>query len=197
MPADLDIMMPQPAGHDAQLLFRRGALDNQQILGQELAKAAVDFEEGADACRPSSQSALIDPFLHRDMRRSFESDITDTEAYMDSSIDRMQRTWELFCEMQVRDIVPDESLFRELRDRFGSPYGFGEYFRGGMGADAVRDLLDQVDLEAEAEKLDIEVKTAKGQKQARAVKRLKVVSAFLDKMTGVESDDDEGDEDAG
>ena len=115
----------------------------------------------------------------KDLRRGFESDITDTEAYMDSSIDRMQRTWELFCEMQVRDIVPDESLFRELRERFGSAYGFGEYFRGGMGADAVRDLLDQVDLEAEADKLDIEVKTAKGQKQARAVKRLKVVTAFL------------------
>ncbi|MGB0888931.1 MAG: DNA-directed RNA polymerase subunit beta' [Solirubrobacterales bacterium] len=115
----------------------------------------------------------------RDIRKNLESDITDTEAYMDSSIDRMNRTWELFTEMQVRDIVPDESLFRELRERFGSPYGFGEYFRGGMGAEAVRDLLDQVDLEAEAEKLDIEVKTAKGQKQARSVKRLKVVSAFL------------------
>jgi DNA-directed RNA polymerase subunit beta' len=111
--------------------------------------------------------------------KALEGDIEDTEAYMDSSIDRMQRTWDLFCEMKLRDIVPDESLFRELRERFGSPYGFGEYFRGGMGAEAVRDLLDQVDLEAEAEKLDIEVKTAKGQKQQRSVKRLKVVSAFL------------------
>jgi DNA-directed RNA polymerase subunit beta' len=115
----------------------------------------------------------------KDIRKNFESDITDTEAYMDASIDRMQRTWELFTEMQIRDIVPDESLFRELRERFGSAYGFGEYFRGGMGANSVRDLLDQVDLEAEAEKLDIEVKTAKGQKQARSVKRLKVVTAFL------------------
>ena len=59
------------------------------------------------------------------------------------------------------------------------PYGFGEYFRGGMGAEAVRDLLQQVDLEAEAADLQEQVKTAKGQKQARAVKRLKVVSAFI------------------
>jgi DNA-directed RNA polymerase subunit beta' len=48
-----------------------------------------------------------------------------------------------------------------------------------MGAEAVRDLLQQVDLEAEAADLQDQVKTAKGQKQARAVKRLKVVSAFL------------------
>jgi DNA-directed RNA polymerase subunit beta' len=48
-----------------------------------------------------------------------------------------------------------------------------------MGAEAIRDLLEQVDLTAEAEELEEQVKTAKGQKQARAVKRLKVVSAFI------------------
>ncbi len=81
--------------------------------------------------------------------------------------------------MKSKDVVNDETIFRELRERFGSPYGFGEYFRGGMGAEAVRDLLQQVNLEAESEDLQDQVKTAKGQKQARAVKRLKVVSAFL------------------
>ncbi len=113
------------------------------------------------------------------LRTQGQSDVDDTNAYMDAAIERMEKTWELFQEMTVREIVPDESLFREFKERFGSPYGFGEYFRGGMGAEAVRDLLQQVDLDAEAEKLELEVKTAKGQKQARSVKRLKVVSAFL------------------
>ena len=81
--------------------------------------------------------------------------------------------------MKPKDVVTDETLFRELKDRFGSPYGFGEYFRGGMGAEAVRDLLEQVDLDAEQAELEDQVKTAKGQKQSRAVKRLKVVSAFI------------------
>ncbi|MGO9667831.1 MAG: DNA-directed RNA polymerase subunit beta', partial [Streptosporangiaceae bacterium] len=44
---------------------------------------------------------------------------------------------------------------------------------------AIRDLLQQVDLEAERVELEDQVKTGKGQKQARAVKRLKVVSAFI------------------
>src|SRR5213592_3658370 len=48
-----------------------------------------------------------------------------------------------------------------------------------MGAEAIRDLLQQVDLEAERLELEDQVKTAKGQKQSRAVKRLKVVSAFI------------------
>ena len=91
----------------------------------------------------------------------------------------MRQVWELFQEMKPKDVVADETLFRELKDRFGSPYGFGEYFRGGMGAEAVRDLLQQVDLDAEQAELEDQVKTAKGQKQSRAVKRLKVVSAFI------------------
>ena len=91
----------------------------------------------------------------------------------------MRNVWELFKTMEPKQIEHDETTFRELKERFGSPYGFGEYFRGGMGAEAIRDLLQQVDLEAERVELEDQVKTGKGQKQARAVKRLKVVSAFI------------------
>jgi DNA-directed RNA polymerase subunit beta' len=117
--------------------------------------------------------------LLKDLRKSFQADIDDTEAYIEDAAERMRQVWELFKNMKAKDVVNDETTFRELKDRFGSPYGFGEYFRGGMGAEAVRDLLQQVDLDAEAEDLQDQVKTAKGQKQARAVKRLKVVSAFI------------------
>src|SRR6266480_111813 len=117
--------------------------------------------------------------LVKDVRKVFESDISDTEAYIEDAAERMRQVWVLFRDMKPKDVVPDETVFRELKDRFGSPFGFGEYFRGGMGAEAVRDLLEQVDLEAERESLEEEVKTAKGQKQSRAVKRLKVVSAFI------------------
>src|SRR5437588_7792195 len=117
--------------------------------------------------------------LLKELRKSFQADIDDTEAYIEDAAERMRQVWELFKTMKPKDIVNDETTFRELKDRFGSPYGFGEYFRGGMGAEAVRDLLQQVDLDAESADLQEQVKTAKGQKQARAVKRLKVVSAFI------------------
>ena len=61
----------------------------------------------------------------------------------------MREVWDLFQEMGPKQVVDDETIFRELKERFGSPYGFGEYFRGGMGAESVRDLLEQVDLDAE------------------------------------------------
>jgi DNA-directed RNA polymerase subunit beta' len=115
----------------------------------------------------------------KDVRKQFDSDIADTEAYIEDAAQRMRDVWELFQAMEPKQVIADETLFRELKDRFGSPFGFGEYFRGGMGAEAVRDLLQQVDLDAEREELEDQVKTAKGQKQSRAVKRLKVVSAFI------------------
>jgi len=115
----------------------------------------------------------------KDLRKAFNADISDTEAYIEDAAERMRTVWELFQSMKPKDVVADETAFRELKERFGSPYGFGEYFRGGMGAESVRDLLQQVDLEAERLELEDQVKTAKGQKQSRAVKRLKVVSAFI------------------
>ncbi len=117
--------------------------------------------------------------LLKELRKIFDADIADTEAYIEDAAERMRNVWELFKTMEPKQIEHDETTFRELKERFGSPYGFGEYFRGGMGAEAVRDLLQQVDLEAERVELEDQVKTAKGQKQARAVKRLKVVSAFI------------------
>ena len=44
-------------------------------------------------------------------------------------------------EFVPKKIIADETFFRELKHRFGSPFGFGEYFGGGMGAEHVRDLL--------------------------------------------------------
>ncbi len=117
--------------------------------------------------------------LVKELRKAFDADISDTEAYIEDAAERMRKVWELFKTMESKQIEHDETTFRELKERFGSTYGFGEYFRGGMGAEAVRDLLEQVDLQAERVELEDQVKNGKGQKQARAVKRLKVVSAFI------------------
>ncbi|HEY2716967.1 MAG TPA: DNA-directed RNA polymerase subunit beta', partial [Solirubrobacterales bacterium] len=115
----------------------------------------------------------------KELRKQFDAEIADTEAYLEEAGERMQEVWKIFTEMKPKDVINDETVFRELKDRFGSPFGWGEYFRGGMGAEAVRDLLEQVNLESDCEELEQIINTSKGQKQARAVKRLKVASAFL------------------
>ncbi len=113
------------------------------------------------------------------MYLDIESRREDTREAAVESVRRLERTWELFRELEPKKIEVDEQLFRELKDRFGSPYGFGVYFRGGMGAEAIRDLLRDLDLTEEARSLRDTIKTSKGQKQQRAIKRLKVVNAFI------------------
>jgi DNA-directed RNA polymerase subunit beta' len=115
----------------------------------------------------------------REMVADIEVRREDTREAAVDAVRRLEQTWLLFKELEPKMIVGDEQIFRELKDRFGSPYGFGVYFRGGMGAEAVRDLLRDLDLEDESRTLRDVIKTSKGQKQQRAIKRLKVVEAFI------------------
>jgi DNA-directed RNA polymerase subunit beta' len=115
----------------------------------------------------------------REMYLDIESRRADAREASEESKRRLDETWELFKELEPKQIVGDEQLFRELKDRFGSPYGFEVYFTGGMGAEAIRELLKELDLDAEAASLRETIKTSKGQKQQRAIKRLKVVNAFI------------------
>ena len=78
-----------------------------------------------------------------------------------------------FMKIEPKQLVPDEALYREMRANYR------DYFTGGMGAEAVRDLLEDMDLEAASEELRDIIANGKGQKRAKAVKRLKVVDAFL------------------
>ena len=63
-------------------------------------------------------------------------------------------------------------LYREIIDRYG------EYFNGAMGAESIKKLIENFDIDAEAESLRDTIKNGKGQKKLRALKRLKVVAAF-------------------
>jgi DNA-directed RNA polymerase subunit beta' len=115
----------------------------------------------------------------REMYMDIESRRNDAREAAVEAVRRLETTWQLFKDLEPKLVVNDEQIFRELKDRFGSPYGFGVYFRGGMGAESIRELLKDLDLVKEAASLRETIRTSKGQKQARAIKRLKVVNAFI------------------
>jgi len=64
---------------------------------------------------------------------------------------------------------------REYRD---SVEKFGTNFRAGMGAESIKELLEEIDLDALAKELRAELEESTGQKRIRAIKRLEVVEAF-------------------
>ena len=91
----------------------------------------------------------------------------------DAAIERLEKVWDRFKNLKVADLEGDEGLYRELRDRYGL------FFEGPMGAEAIKNRLESFDMAAEAESLRDIIKNGKGQRKTRALKRLKVVNAFL------------------
>jgi len=68
--------------------------------------------------------------------------------------------------------VLNEKEYRESIEKFGSN------FRAGMGAEAIKEILQNMDLDATAAELREEIENSNGQKKIRAIKRLEVVEAF-------------------
>mgnify|MGYP005755711331 FL=1 len=71
-----------------------------------------------------------------------------------------------------RNQILSEKEYRDMREKYEDD------FDAGMGAEAVKKLLQQIDLEQLSTQLRAELKDASGQKKARIVKRLEVVDAF-------------------
>ncbi|MFS8583232.1 MAG: DNA-directed RNA polymerase subunit beta', partial [Limnochordales bacterium] len=65
-----------------------------------------------------------------------------------------------------------ENEYREYKEKYGNE------FKAGMGAEAIRELLAEIDLDELAEELRREVKETTGQRRVRAIRRLEVVEAF-------------------
>ncbi|MEI6404488.1 MAG: DNA-directed RNA polymerase subunit beta' [Actinomycetes bacterium] len=125
----------------------------------------------ADLAELEGEGAKSD--IKRKVRESGEREIAQIRKKADSEIDRLNKVFDRFRTLKVQDLEGDEMLYREMRDRFG------RYFKGGMGAAAIKARLETFDLPAEAEKLKDIIANGKGQKKTRALKRLKVVNAFM------------------
>ena len=113
-----------------------------------------------------------------EMLKDAEQRKKDGHELYDERLEMLDLAWQKFQDIKPKEVIGDEKVARELKDRFASTYGFGEYIGLGMGAEAVRDLLSREDIPQLVEELKEMIATGKGQKQQRAIKRLKVVSAF-------------------
>ncbi|MDE6932128.1 MAG: DNA-directed RNA polymerase subunit beta', partial [Oscillospiraceae bacterium] len=72
----------------------------------------------------------------------------------------------------IKNQILTEKEYRDMREKYEDD------FQAGMGAEAVKQLLQDIDLEQLSEQLHAELKNASGQKKGRIVKRLEVVDAF-------------------
>ncbi|MGH2765356.1 MAG: DNA-directed RNA polymerase subunit beta', partial [Actinomycetota bacterium] len=133
----------------------------QERLG-ELEKRLKELEaEGAKG----AQLTAARREAQRDVDKLTEAAKRDTE--------HLDEVLAAFKGLSVKQLVADDIVYRTLRERFD------DYFEGGMGAEAIKRLLADLDLEAEAGNLRETIQTAKGTRRQKAIKRLKVVTNFI------------------
>lgn len=106
------------------------------------------------------------------IKQELEKEIKAIKAMTKHQTTRVRQLFDGLKDLQPRQLVPEELFYRDLEEKYG------DYFEGGIGAEAIRELLSMIGLEEESKELRTIIKTAKGQRRAKAHKRLKVVSAF-------------------
>ncbi|NGP08460.1 DNA-directed RNA polymerase subunit beta' [Rhodococcus sp. 14C212] len=124
----------------------------------------------ADLAELEAEGAKSD--VRRKVKDGGEREMRQLRDRAQRELDRLEEIWNTFTKLKPKDLIVDELLYRELQDRYG------EYFTGAMGAESIQKLIENFDIDAEAESLRETIRSGKGQKKLRALKRLKVVAAF-------------------
>ncbi|MDQ3505542.1 MAG: DNA-directed RNA polymerase subunit beta', partial [Actinomycetota bacterium] len=152
---------------EAEISAEKKQMENRRDADVEARQKKLE----TDLAELEAEGAKSD--VRRKVREGGEREMRQLRDRAQRGIDRLDEVIDTFRKLSVKHLIADEGLYRELYDRFG------EYFTGGMGAGALQKLLENFDLDAEADSLRETIRSGKGQKKLRALKRLKVVAAFL------------------
>ncbi len=106
------------------------------------------------------------------LKSEIDKDIKEDYQYTQDQIEIAKQAYKEFMKLEEKQLIDDERVFREMK------LMYAEYFTGGMGAEAIKEMLVKLDCHAETEELRKILKKSRGQKKTRAIKRLKVVAAF-------------------
>ena len=154
------------------------AADLKEELAADLEQLDAEREEQIERMRADQAAGIVDEFDGSEVLSDEElaAAIVDLREEYEEEKQLRTEAYEKFMTLEVRELISDESLFREMKRYYSI------YFKGGMGAEAVRELLRAIDLEKTAAELRAIIADDKGQKQKRekAVKRLEIVDAFLE-----------------
>ncbi len=121
----------------------------------------------------SSAEGGVKSSVRSKLRSSAEREMKNIRQKYDDQIARLNAVWDRFKSLKPGDMEGDVDLWNEMKDRYG------EYFEGCMGAEAIKKRLEDFDLNAAAEELREVIKSGSSQRVARALKRLRVINAFI------------------
>ncbi|HLG91528.1 MAG TPA: DNA-directed RNA polymerase subunit beta', partial [Acidimicrobiales bacterium] len=157
---------------EAELAEELAEIERQRDLDIDRRFKALE-QELADMEKQGAKDSEI-----KSRQKAVEREIASIRERADSEQELARRALDELRDLYPRKIIEDELLWRELQDRYG------DYFEGGMGAEAIARLIDRIDLDEEEAKLREAIDGGNGskplsaQRRQKAIKRLKIVSAF-------------------
>ena len=107
-------------------------------------------------------------------KKEVEKEIKQKKVKSDAEIKVIEEAFSTLKTLKPKTLIENDTLWREMIDKYD------EYFTGGMGAEAVRELVQLVDLKAEMEKLETDLDSKSAQRRQRAIQRMKVIKPFAD-----------------
>ena len=161
-------------GRHEDLAELRAELEVQKKQMENNRDAAInDFAEKLEADIAQMEASGASAAERDRARKQGERDMAKVRRRFDADIDGLEDTWERFKNLKVGDLEGNERLYRSMVARYGT------YFKGDMGASAIQKRLETFDLAAEVEALRQTIASDSGPRKARAIKRLKVINAFV------------------
>ncbi|MDX8036282.1 DNA-directed RNA polymerase subunit beta' [Lentzea sp. BCCO 10_0856] len=151
---------------ESEMQVERKRVENRRDADVEARAQKLE----ADLAELEAEGAKSD--VRRKVKEGGEREMRQLRDRAQRELDRLDEIWSTFTKLERAQLIADELLYRELYDRYG------DYFTGAMGAEAIQKLLGDYDVDAEADILRETIRSGKGQKKLRALKRLKVVAAF-------------------
>ncbi|MBL6836517.1 MAG: DNA-directed RNA polymerase subunit beta' [Candidatus Actinomarina sp.] len=107
-------------------------------------------------------------------KKEIEKEIKQKKAKSDDEIKIIEEAFSTLKTLKPNTLIENDTLWREMIDKYDV------YFTGGMGAEAVRELVQLVDLKAEMDKLKSDLDSKSAQRRQRAIQRMKVIKPFAD-----------------
>ncbi|MDO8915369.1 MAG: DNA-directed RNA polymerase subunit beta', partial [Coriobacteriia bacterium] len=162
-----DELTSETAGLDSEKAEEVAGVEAERDRRIAVLRGEAEPEEGEEI----DESVAIEDQVKK-LTTEAKRDVSDLDEEYEERRELIKESFETFLKISPKMLVSDETLYRDMKARYGN------YFRGGMGAEAIKDLLERLDLDDLATELRTLITDGKGQKRQKAIKRLKVVAAF-------------------
>ena len=153
----------------------------KKIASEEIERVNAEIQQREAEEEASAKRQIDDLRLQRDAALEAEKERLKSDA--EGLKEEIRKAKDEITKLQPGMLLPEAALdgwsFRELDRKYGSGVrGAPRLFAAGMGAEAVRELIQRMELETLGAKLHSEVRTTSGMRRKKAIKRLRLIEAF-------------------